>query len=68
MSGGADWEPFEIGEGEYAQLAEVLKRASYRVGPRPPAWVEAYSQWAAWCLEGDEGGPLTRRYRPGVKP
>lgn len=54
MSGGIRWEPFNLSEAEYAELADALeKKGLKRVNP--PAWVYTAQRWSMWEMEQDRG-------------
>jgi hypothetical protein len=42
MSGGAEWEPFQITAVEWEELASAIGRAHGFVVVEPPAWVRTY--------------------------
>jgi hypothetical protein len=49
MSGGLQWEPFEIDESEYQQLNAGLVEDGYDPLPRQaPAWVQELADWRIW--------------------
>jgi hypothetical protein len=53
MSGGCQWEPFEITQSEWADLADTLaartprKRCTF---VEPPEWVATFDDWNAWIM------------------
>jgi hypothetical protein len=52
MSGGVEWEPYGLNEGEFDKLVSVMEDESngalkYVV---PPEWVENYSDWRLWSI------------------
>jgi len=63
MSGGTQWEPFEIGPREYVEAVVALRaRDGYNLAP-PPSWVKSPADWYQWRYEA---GPATRRRKPGA--
>lgn len=57
MSGGCQWEPFQITPVEWEELASALARTSGLVVVEPAAWVRTYSDWATWGLAAKLGIP-----------
>jgi hypothetical protein len=59
MSGGCEWEPFELGVDEYHEVvSELLKRR--RKGYQSvevPEWVQSFSDWVIWQQEYQSGIP-----------
>jgi hypothetical protein len=65
MSGGCDWEPFEIDEAEWEAL-----RAALAADPdepveyvESPAWVKTPSDWHVWVMEYGFGVPAEEHRR-----
>ena len=53
MSGGCQWEPFEIAPREYDELVEALRaghEADYRL-VEPPEWITSRVDWHIWTME-----------------
>lgn len=57
MSGGCQWEPFQITPAEWEELASALERTSGLVVVEPAVWVRTYSDWATWRLATKLGIP-----------
>ena len=59
MSGGCKWQPFEIGQAEYEELAGSLNADpddSFKE-VEAPAWVRTHSDWGIWLMEHLSGVP-----------
>jgi hypothetical protein len=49
MSGGCEWEPFQINQAEWQDLAATLTAGGmFVVDPAP--WVQTYADWSLWRL------------------
>jgi hypothetical protein len=58
MSGGAQWDPFEISDEEYATLVAALGDRDYEPSPpTPPEWVTTEADWRTWEDELQRGVP-----------
>jgi hypothetical protein len=60
MSGGCMWEPFEITQSEWADLANNLKALTSGKECRfvePPEWVKTIDDWNAWIMIFKYGYP-----------
>ena len=54
MSGGCQWEPFQLTEDEYREVVEALEARTGEEELRfvePPAWVVNREEWDIWCAE-----------------
>lgn len=50
MSGRVEWEPFELGESEYAAVVQELRQRGLElVEAEPPPDVNSYELWNEWC-------------------
>jgi hypothetical protein len=64
MSGGAEWEPFEIDEREYLELVEALRERGYEPSPTDvPVWVTTQRDWQIWADELKLGIPADEQRR-----
>ena len=60
MSGGCEWEPFQIVESEWEDLASHLKSLPDDEAcefVQPPDWVESVDDWRAWIMIHKYGMP-----------
>ena len=60
MSGGCEWEPFQISESEWEELASQLKSMPDDEAcefVQPPDWVETVDDWQAWIMIHKYGLP-----------
>jgi hypothetical protein len=68
MSGGTQWEPFEIGPREYVEAVAALRvRDGYDLTP-PPSWVKSPADWYQWRYQATHGytPEEARRFRSGA--
>lgn len=64
MSGGSQWEPFEIDEPEYNELVAALADHGYEPLPaEPPGWVAGTTDWRIWQDELRDGVPSKEHRR-----
>jgi len=64
MSGGCEWEPFEVGPEEYDELIQALlaiPEGIYRV-VETPEWVRSQTDWHIWIMEYEIGIPAEKHY------
>jgi hypothetical protein len=60
MSGGCQWEPFQIGASEWVELERQLKSLPDDKSCefiQPPGWVEGVDDWLAWIMIHRYGMP-----------
>jgi hypothetical protein len=62
MSGGCQWEPFQLTEAEYAELRTELQNRGFQEAA-PPPWVETFEDWKIWELERTHGIPADEHKR-----
>ena len=58
MSGGCEWDPFQITQSEWEELVEHLKSLPEACEfVQPPDWVESVEDWQAWIMIHKYGFP-----------
>jgi hypothetical protein len=65
MSGGSAWEPFEITQPEWEDLAGALKALPSRRKcsfVEPPEWVTTFDDWSTWIMIFKYGYPENFRH------
>lgn len=66
MSGGAQWAPYRLKQGDFDALVDALKEAStlgdleYR---EPDAWVKNFEDWHVWVMYEKHGVPWEEHKR-----
>lgn len=64
MSGGCEWQPFEVDVEEYDELVQALAavpESNYRV-VKAPEWVRSRTDWNIWTMEYEMGIPADKHY------
>ena len=64
MSGGAQWQAFELSDEEYDSVVNQLESEGLRQLSTPtPEWVTSENEWMIWVYEVDHAVPSTEHRR-----